>query len=101
MIFYLHLLTHAVKNLKRENISGKIYNTGDISVEIINKVKVLNQSKILKKLDLQSKEYLLLTMHRSENTNVTENLLALIQIITKLKDHKIIFPIHPRTLISF
>ncbi|MER5176555.1 MAG: UDP-N-acetylglucosamine 2-epimerase (non-hydrolyzing) [Candidatus Nitrosocosmicus sp.] len=91
----------AVKNLNRENISGKIYNTGDISVEVINKVKVLNKSKILKKLDLQSKEYLLLTMHRSENTKVTENLLALIQAITKLKEHKIIFPMHPRTLSFF
>jgi UDP-N-acetylglucosamine 2-epimerase len=89
---------NAVNNLKRENISGKKYNTGDISVEIINKVKLYNKSKILEKLDLQSRKYILLTMHRAENTNITENLLTLIYTIEKLKDYKIIFPIHPRTL---
>jgi UDP-GlcNAc3NAcA epimerase len=89
---------NAVNNLKRENISGKTYNTGDISVEIIKKVKIYNKSKILEKLDLQSHKYILLTMHRAENTNITENLGTLIYTIAKLKEYKIIFPIHPRTL---
>jgi UDP-N-acetylglucosamine 2-epimerase len=89
---------NAVINLKKENIGGKTYNTGDISVEIIEKVKIHNKSKILEKLDLQSLEYILLTMHRAENTNITDNLLTLIYTLAKLKEYKIIFPIHPRTL---
>jgi UDP-GlcNAc3NAcA epimerase len=88
----------AVNNLKRENIGGKTYNTGDTAVEIINKVKIHNKSKILEKLKLQSNDYILLTMHRAENTNITENLLTLIHTVAKLNDYKIIFPIHPRTL---
>ena len=92
---------NAVKNLKRENIDEYIYNTGDISVEIINKVKSLNISKILTNLDLEPNGYILLTMHRAENTRVIENLLTLIQVITKLNEYKIVFPIHPRTLSFF
>src|SRR6185312_5490045 len=49
---------NAVINLKKENIGGKTYNTGDISVEIIEKVKIHNKSKILQKIDLQSLEYI-------------------------------------------
>jgi UDP-N-acetylglucosamine 2-epimerase len=88
---------NAINNLKTENIIGKLYNTGDTSVEIINKVNIMNKSKILETLGLQSKKYILLTMHRAENTDVTENLVILIHTITKLKEYKIIFPIHPRT----
>ncbi len=87
----------AINNLKKENITDKSFNTGDTSVEIINKINTLNKSKILEKLGIKSNQYLLLTMHRAENTDVKENLINLINTITKLKDHYIIFPIHPRT----
>ncbi len=87
----------AINNLKKENIAGRLFNTGDTSVEIINKINIFNKSKILEKLDIKSNQYLLLTMHRAENTDVKENLIKLIQTMARLKDHCIIFPIHPRT----
>jgi UDP-GlcNAc3NAcA epimerase len=93
---------NAVKNLKAEKIYGKIYKTGDISVEVIGKAsKIAKRSSILKKLNLQSSKYLLLTMHRAENTKEAKSLLELIKSIEKLNDFTILFPIHPRTLLFF
>ena len=90
---------NSVRNLKEEKIKGEIYNTGDLSVEIIESaVKIANKSSILKRLNLNTKEYLLLTMHRAENTKEVKSLLILIEVLEKLKDFKIVFPIHPRTL---
>lgn len=92
----------SVKNLRNEHINSKIFNTGDISVEIIDKASRLsNKSNILKKLNIESQKYLLLTMHRAENTKEAKSLLTLIEVIAKLKDYKIVFPIHPRTLTFF
>ena len=92
---------NALNNLKKENVTGRLFNTGDTSVEVLNKINTFNKSKILEKLHIKSKQYLLLTMHRAENTDVKENLIKLLQTMTKLKDHYIVFPIHPRTEHSF
>ena len=61
---------NAVKNLKNEKIRGTVYYTGDLSVEIIDKTRSISKnSEILDVLNLKSKSYLLLTMHRAENTS--------------------------------
>lgn len=88
----------AINNLNSENIQGEIINTGDISVEIIRDADTkISNSSILEKLDLESKEYYLFTLHRSENTNF-ECLSSIINIFKKIPDLKIVFPIHPRTV---
>ncbi len=93
---------NAVKNLRNERINSKIFNTGDISVEVIDKAsKIADKSDILNKLKIEPKKYLLLTMHRAENTKELNSLLTLIEVVAKLKDFKIVFPIHPRTLNFF
>ena len=59
--------TNAVNNLKKERIRGKVYHTGDLSVEIIGKTKSISKkSKILEILNLKSKSYLLLTCIEQE-----------------------------------
>ncbi|HJR83786.1 MAG TPA: UDP-N-acetylglucosamine 2-epimerase (non-hydrolyzing) [Nitrososphaeraceae archaeon] len=89
---------NAVNNLKKERIRGKIFNTGDLSVEIIDKTKSISRkSKILDILNLKSKSYLLLTMHRAENTNSKNLFIQLLETFEALKDSVIVFPIHPRT----
>ena len=89
---------NAVNNLKKERIRGKIFNTGDLSVEIIDKTRSISRkSKILDILNLKAKSYLLLTMHRAENTNSKYLFIQLLETFEALKDSAIVFPIHPRT----
>lgn len=88
----------AVQNLKNENIYGKIINSGDLSVEIIkNSLNLVSKSGILNNLSLESKSYVLITMHRAENTQSKDNLLSIIKSFEKLKEIKFVFPMHPRT----
>lgn len=89
---------NAVNNLKKERIRGKVYNTGDLSVEIICETSSISKnSKILDILNLKSKSYLLFTMHRAENTSSKYLFLQLLETFEALKDSIIVFPIHPRT----
>ena len=89
---------NAVNNLKKEKIRGKVYYTGDLSVEIIDKTREISKnSEILDILNLQSKSYLLLTMHRAENTSSRYFFIQLLETFEALKDNIIVFPIHPRT----
>ena len=89
---------NAVKNLKNEKIRGKVYYTGDLSVEIIDKTRPISKnSEILDVLNLKSKSYLLLTMHRAENTSSRDFFIHLLETFEVLKDNIIVFPIHPRT----
>ena len=86
----------AVENLKKEGIKKGIYNVGDIMYDIF-KSKIKNQkSKILQKLELKPKSYLLLTIHRPSNVDNLENLKNILEAI-KESNEKIIFPAHPRT----
>ncbi len=89
---------NAVKNLKNEKIKGTVYYTGDLSVEIIDKTRSISKnSEILDVLNLKSKSYLLLTMHRAENTSSRDFFIQLLETFEVLKDNIIVFPIHPRT----
>ena len=89
---------NAVNNLKKERTRGKVYNTGDLSVEIIDNTKVISKgSKILDILSLKSRSYLLLTMHRAENTSSRDYFIQLLKAFESLADRTIVFPIHPRT----
>jgi len=89
---------NSVDNLKKERIRGKVYHTGDLSVEIIHNTKVISKkSKILEILNLKSRSYLLLTMHRAENTSSRDYFIQLLKTFESLIDYTIVFPIHPRT----
>jgi len=54
------------------------------------------KSKILEKLALKPKNYILLTVHRPFNVDDLENLKRIIEAVQK-SGEKIIFPVHPRT----
>lgn len=96
---YLYAPTEtAITNLQNENIYGEVIFTGDLSVEIINEAKELaRRSDILKRLCFNNKNYILFTMHRSENTELDSSFLSIIEAFELLKDKNFIFPLHPRT----
>jgi UDP-GlcNAc3NAcA epimerase len=59
------------------------------------------KSQILKKINLQDKEFILATVHRDYNTDNVENLKSILKAfntITKENKIELVFPIHPRTL---
>jgi len=88
----------AVNNLKKEGIIKGVYNTGDLMYDIFleNIKKIKKQPEMLKKMGISPKDYLLLTIHRSSNTDNPKKLKEIIEIIIKSKEN-IIFPCHPRT----
>lgn len=85
-------------NLKRENVFGKVYETGDLSVEVVSEAsKLASESRIIKELDLIGKNYILFTMHRAENTLSDESFLSIVKAFKTLSEVNFVFPIHPRT----
>lgn len=88
---------HAVDNLHAEGIKKNVYNTGDVMAELLLKnMKRINPSSIIKKLQLEHKNYVFMTVHRAQNTNNVHDLKRLITILEKIP-FTIVFPLHPRT----
>lgn len=86
----------ALINLRKENVWGSAFRTGDISVEIVKEAMEL-KSNILFDLDLSSSSYILLTIHRAENTESPAVLGSIMNAIRIVDDMTFVFPIHPRT----
>jgi len=85
-----------------EGISKKrIFVTGNTIVDAVQQsTKIAELSTILKKLNLISKQYVLVSIHRQENVSDTKklkNLIKSLKIIQKEFSIPVIFPIHPRT----
>jgi len=89
----------AVNNLNKENVQGAIYLTGDVMVDMLVKYKdaAEEKSKILVRLGIDPKSYILITFHRENNVEVKERLTNIVKALTKIKHYKLVFPIHPRT----
>jgi len=88
----------AVENLKREGMLGYIYLTGDVHMDVLQRwIEVAEaKSRIIKKLGLKSKGYIVATIHRAENTDNAENLKKIVAALLNIP-YKVVFPIHPRT----
>ena len=88
----------AVINLSKEGISEDVYNTGDVMYDsLLQKTdSIKNNRDILDEYHLQSKNYFLMTLHRSENTESFQNLKNILLAINE-SGEQFIFPIHPRT----
>lgn len=93
----------AVDNLRNEgfnNLSCKIELAGDVMQDAaIFYAKMANQKPSLPEaLGLKNIPYILATFHRQENTDVPENLSAIVQALNHLnKEIKVVAPLHPRT----
>jgi UDP-N-acetylglucosamine 2-epimerase (non-hydrolysing) len=76
----------AARNLKDEHAAGRIINSGDISVEVVNEAwRFSKNSDILKELSLESKNFILFTLHRAESTGSYSNLKTIIESFQELK----------------
>ncbi len=87
-----HLLK---ENIKKENI----FCVGSTSFDaILRNKEFINSTQILKEFQLQKEKYLLITLHRAENTNNLTTLKNIIDAINQVAEKiVIVFPLHPRT----
>jgi len=100
--FNLVYTEHARRHLLSEGLPHRrIYLTGSPMKEVLEYYKPkINESKILEKLNLNSKDYFLVSLHREENVDYENNLRTVIETLNKLAEiynKRIIFSTHPRT----
>ena len=79
----------------------RVYVTGSPMAEVLkNNLDDIKNSDILKKLNLKSKKYILLSAHREENIDTKENFESLFNAINKMAekyDMPILYSCHPRS----
>lgn len=87
--------------LKKEGLTKEVYNVGDLMYDAFLRHSKIAQkkSRILSKLKLKPKSYILFTLHRPANVNNHEKLKEIIEALEKSSD-RIIFPVHPRTKVE-
>ncbi len=88
----------AVENLTAEKLEKRTCLSGDIMLDTLHNhlPAAEKNSTILQTLQLKSKKYLLLTLHRPYTVDDMHKLEKILGAIAKL-DLPVIFPIHPRT----
>lgn len=98
---YLFVTEHSgLVGLAKENIADeKIFFVGNVMIDsLVHFREKAMQAMVLEDLQLQSKDYILMTMHRPHNVDNAEGLSSIIQIIKYATAHKeVVFAIHPRT----
>jgi len=90
---------NCLRNLKKEGIDRGIHQTGDSMYDILlQQLPKAREAKILEQLNLESKSYVLLTTHRTENVDQPQKLGNIVKAMAKLQPLEIVFPAHPRTV---
>lgn len=89
----------AADNLRREGLpEERIRIIGSTAIDAaLQHRQRAERSQILEQLELRLGSYLVLTLHRAENTTA-ETLPGIVRAINTLaEEHTIVFPVHPRT----
>lgn len=88
----------AVDNLAAEGIVRGVYLVGDVMAEALAFAVecARERSDILMRLGLTERGYILVTVHRAENTDDAGRLRSIIDALKAL-DETVVFPAHPRT----
>lgn len=79
----------------------RVYVTGSPMAEVLHQnLEAIKASKILEKLQLQPKKYILLSAHREENIDTEKNFTSLFTAVNKLAEKynmPILYSCHPRS----
>jgi UDP-N-acetylglucosamine 2-epimerase (non-hydrolysing) len=88
----------AVSNLASEGLTERVVKTGDVMVDALELVhrRVSERSPILDELGYSEGAYILLTVHRAENTDDRSRLESIVAGIERVSK-PVVFPCHPRT----
>jgi UDP-GlcNAc3NAcA epimerase len=91
----------SVNHLKTEGIEKGVHLVGDVMYDVALFYGQIadENTKILSALNLEKKNYFLVTCHRAENTNNKDRLKNILMALHELAQHtEVVFPIHPRTI---
>jgi len=96
----------AVGNLRREGVNAEaVVNVGDIMLDVFqahSSEAARIRPNVLDRCGVRSKEYILATIHRAENTDEPDRLRRIMCALAQLgRDLPIVFPVHPRTRAAF
>jgi len=90
---------NAKNNLISEGRSQYVVVVGDVMYDsFLYYKKSADQFVVLNNVGLLSGKYLLATIHRAENTDIPEKLIAIFSILRSIsKNIEVVLPLHPRT----
>jgi len=89
----------AVANLAAEGITGKAHLVGDVMLDVLNWASERAEKKgtaLLGQYGVKQRQYLLATVHRSENTDDPSRLTNILEAFNSIGED-VVFPVHPRT----
>lgn len=90
----------AMRNLEKENLQSRATLSGDVMLDAVkyNAQIAAQNSDVLERLNVESGNYAIATLHRPVNTD-SDNLNVLLDTLCKIaREHvPIVFPVHPRT----
>jgi UDP-GlcNAc3NAcA epimerase len=93
--------TAATENLRSEGVPPKnIFEVGDVMYDVALKhgSKVKAEERVLKRLGITPKGYILATVHRAENTDHPSRLRVIVEALQRVAQSlPVIWPLHPRT----
>ena len=87
-------------NLAQEGVAeDKVFFVGNLMIDsLVQFREKARQSSIMDTLDVASKDFVLMTMHRPSNVDHRNGLHALVDTLTRLTAlSPVVFPMHPRT----
>jgi UDP-GlcNAc3NAcA epimerase len=88
----------AVDNLAAEGVTKNVHLVGDVMLDVLNwaRSRVSTRAgEILSHVGLERGRYLLVTMHRSENTDDPNRLAGILSALNAVEE-LVVFPVHPR-----
>jgi UDP-N-acetylglucosamine 2-epimerase len=88
----------AVDNLRNEGIVDGVFLSGDVMLDAVLewRARASGRSDVLQNLGIDWGSFVLLTIHRAENTDSPQRLAAILESLLHIP-YPIVFPIHPRT----
>lgn len=90
----------ANQNLRNSGVRDEqIFFVGNVMIDtLMANMNRFTKPEIYERLNLKTKEYMVLTMHRPANVDEAEKLKAIMnEIVQNVRNKPVIFPIHPRT----
>jgi UDP-N-acetylglucosamine 2-epimerase len=89
----------AIDNLATEGIKENVHLVGDVMLDVLNWASARANGRAhetMRKAGVAEKDYLLATVHRSENTDDPARLTEILDAFNAIEED-IVFPVHPRT----
>ena len=98
--YFFTTSTSASANLLKNGVqSSNVHFVGNVMIDTLyQNLERISAPNFWNEFGLETRNYIILTLHRPSNVDEEESLIQLLQGIDKMvKTKKVIFPIHPRT----